>query len=136
MLSRQHRFHGLGSLNQAYRHGQTVRSPMLSLKFVRHEHRRTYRVAVVVSRQISKSAVVRNRIRRRLFEAIAVKLAQVNEPYDLVFTVFSDHLASMPFNKLELQVGHLLVKAGIGTDLSPAARRSRGIVESKGSQGN
>ena len=71
MISVRHRFHGYGSLRTVYQRGQTVRGPAITLKYrYRGPQRQPYRVAVVVSRKVHKSAVVRNRIRRRLYEIV------------------------------------------------------------------
>ncbi|MBI3337916.1 ribonuclease P protein component [Candidatus Saccharibacteria bacterium] len=88
MISRKHRFHGYGSLKYVYRHGQTVRGPLTSLKYTHNDRRQTYRLAIVVSKKVNKSAVTRNRIRRRLYEAVRQYESKIIEPYDLVITVF------------------------------------------------
>ena len=129
MLSRKYRFHGLGSLNFAYKQGQTVRGPLLSLKFVRNPRRSTYRVAVVVSRKVSKSAVVRNRIRRRVYEAFRAQAANVSGPYDLVFTVFSEQITSIDSSELKKQIGSLLRKAAV---VGPAKSEAHDIVSTEG----
>lgn len=113
MLARAHRFHGLGSLNFAYRQGQTVRGPLLGLKYAPNTRRKTYRVAVVVGKKVNKSAVVRNRIRRRVFEAVQTRSEQISEPYDLIFTAFSDQVAEIEFTELQRQVDGLLKKASV-----------------------
>ncbi len=64
MISRKHRFHGYGSLKYVYKNGAAVRGPLFAIKFVENPKRDTYRLAVVISRKINKSAVARNRIRR------------------------------------------------------------------------
>jgi ribonuclease P protein component len=129
MLSRLYRFHGLGSLNYAYKQGQTVRGQLLGLKYVPNSRRKTYRVAVVVSRKVSKSAVVRNRIRRRVYEAFQDYQAQVNGPYDLVFTAFNEQLATVEFEEVKRQVGSLLQKANV---LNLEAGGPRDIVSTEG----
>lgn len=113
MLARTHRFHGYGSLRYTYQHGQTVRGPLCSLRFIRNERRKTYRLAVVVSKKVSKSAVVRNRIRRRLFEAVRHLEASIPQAYDMVLTVFSETVAEMPAAELEAMVYAQLKQAGI-----------------------
>jgi ribonuclease P protein component len=113
MLARNYRFHGLGSLNFVYRQGKTVRSQSLSLRYALNNRRQTYRVAVVVSRKVHKSAVVRNRIRRRIYEAVRLELPSTVPPYDLVFTAFSDMLVAMPSSELRQLVTSLLKKAGL-----------------------
>lgn len=95
MISRKNRFHGHGSLRYVYSKGQTVRGPLCALKFVRNSKRSEYRLAVVVSKKVHKSAVVRNRIRRRIYEAYRHEAPAFKEPYDMVVTVFNEQLASI-----------------------------------------
>jgi ribonuclease P protein component len=112
MISRTHRFHGHGSLRYVYQNGQTVRGPLCSLKYVRNERRKSYRLAVVVSKKVHKSAVKRNRIRRRLYEAI--RLNAVGIPaYDMVITVFHEQVGEMPAEELVKMVKAQLRQAGI-----------------------
>ena len=110
MIARPHRFHGYNSLKPVYRAGQTVRGPLMSLRYSTREARRPYRVAVVVSRKVHKSAVVRNRIRRRLYEIVRRSSDQLPGGRDLVFTIFSDQVATIDVGKLEKIVGDLLRK--------------------------
>jgi ribonuclease P protein component len=113
MISKQHRFHGYTSLSYVYRHGSTVRNQQLAIKYVRNGRQASYRAAVVVGRKVQKSAVVRNLIRRRLYEIIRTHQAGIVEPYDLVLTVFSEQVAELPAAKLSGQVVGLLNEAGI-----------------------
>jgi ribonuclease P protein component len=111
MIGATHRFHGHNSLRFAYQHGKTVRGPLCALRFVRNDRRQTYRLAIVVSKKISKSAVVRNRIRRRIYEIVG-KL-DITQPYDLIITVFTDQLAEMPFEEVERAVRTQCKQAGV-----------------------
>ena len=109
MIGATHRFHGYNSLRGVYQHGQTVRGPVVSLRFSSRQPGRRYRVAVVVSRKVSKSAVVRNRIRRRIYEI--VRRSNIKPEIDLVFTVFDSRVADMPAAELDLAIRQLLGKA-------------------------
>lgn len=111
MIARTHCFHGYGSLNGVYRAGQTARGPLLSLRYASRAPERPYRVAVVVSRKVSKSAVTRNRIRRQVFEAVRGQSDSIRPGTDLVFTVFSDQLAVVEADKLQASISDLLKKA-------------------------
>ena len=111
MITQRHRFHGLGGLRPVYKHGQTVRGPLISLKFLDRHPGRPFRAAVVVSRQVSPSAVVRNRIRRRIYEVLRQTEPRLTAERDLVFTVFSDQLANMEAAKLKALLTELLAKA-------------------------
>ncbi len=116
MIARTHRFHGYGSLNGVYRSGQTVRGPLLSLRYGSRGPRRPYRVAVVVSRKVSKSAVTRNRIRRRIYEAVRRHGDSIAAGTDLVFTVFNDQVASVESAQLEAAIQSLLQKVKPAAD--------------------
>ncbi len=113
MISRAHRFHGHGSLRYVYQHGQTVRGPLTAVKYIENGRRTQYRLAVVVSKKVSKSAVTRNRIRRRLYEAVRGHEDQLIKPYDLVITVFHDQLATLPSSELQRLVSAQLRQAGV-----------------------
>lgn len=111
MLGRAHRFHGHKALNGVYRRGKTARSASLNLRYAQRDPDKPYRVAVVVSRKVSKSAVVRNRIRRRIYAAVRDSGPGIRPGTDLVFTAFSDQLAGLPYEDLQKTVGGLLDKA-------------------------
>lgn len=111
MVSVRHRFHGLGSLRGVYQRGQSLRSQFITLKFVRRDPRRPYRVAVVASRKVSKSAVKRNRIRRRIYEAVRHESGLITPGTDLIFTVFDEKVAEIPAAELAKIVRELLDKA-------------------------
>ncbi len=129
MISRQHRFHGHGSLRYVYQRGQTVRGPVLSLRYIKNERQKSYRLAVVVSKKVSKSAVQRNRIRRRLYEQVRLIDSQITEPFDLVLSVFSDQLTTMPIDEVASLVRDQLKRGRI---LSKASTPVHGKIESKG----
>jgi len=119
MLSKKHRFHGYNKLTTVYRKGQTSRSYLMSLKYLKNPRQSTYRLAVVVSRKVHKSAVVRNRIRRRIFELYRQSAPQFVEDYDMIVTVFSEQIADMPADKLRDMVIKQLEQAGIIPENSP-----------------
>jgi ribonuclease P protein component len=113
MITRSHRFHGYGSLRYIYRHGKTVRGPLCSLKYILNKRRKTYRVSVVVNKKVNKSAVARNRIRRRMYEVIRSLEVLLEEPYDLVFTIFSDQINELTPSDLDRLVKAQLSQAGV-----------------------
>ena len=113
MISRAHRFHGYNSLRYVYTKGQTVRGPLFAVKSAINPKRKNYRVAVVVSKKVSKSAVRRNRIRRRLYEIIRAFDGNITQPYDIVITVFHDTVAEEPYESLASHMKKQLAAAGI-----------------------
>lgn len=111
MIGRTHRFHGYGSLRGVYQRGKTARTPLINLRYAVRDPKKPYRVAVVVSRKVHKSAVTRNRIRRRVYEAVRTNEVEIRPGTDLVFTVFSDKLADMETSQLRGAITELLEKA-------------------------
>ena len=109
MLSKKYRFHSRGGIKYTYKKGRTIRSPHLGLIFHRNERHRQ-RFAVVVSKKVDKTAVGRNRIRRRIYEAIRLELPQYSTEMDCVFIVYSKDLATMPFVELQTIIRSLLTR--------------------------
>lgn len=128
MINRVHRFHGHGSLRYVYQHGNTVRGPLTALKYILNGRRKTYRLAVVVSKKINKSAVVRNRIRRRLYEAVRMHEQELAQPYDIVITVFSEQMAVLPPDELRTLARAQLRQAGILPYKDAKTAHSRGKI--------
>ncbi len=110
MLSFNHRFHGHNSLRYVYKHGDAHRSRLVTLKYSRNPRRGHSRVAVVISKKVLKSAVGRNRVRRRIYEIIRHRLAGVASPTDIVLLVFSSEVATMPHTELESTIDQLLAE--------------------------
>ena len=79
----------------------------MSLVFVPNERGFT-RIAVVVSKKVEKTAVGRNRIRRRVYEALRKNIDMVPKKTDYIFVVFSKDVLTMPFTKLEENLGRLV----------------------------
>jgi ribonuclease P protein component len=112
MISRRNRFHGFNSLRQVYRQGTTARGALFAVKVAPNSRRQTYRAAVVVSRKVNKSAVARNRIRRRLYVAIRELSPRLDQPHDIVITVFHDTVLDTPLAELRGQLKKQLKEAG------------------------
>lgn len=72
MISAKFRFHGHGSLKFLHKNARTNRSRYFTVKYVSNPHRKYSRFSVVVSKKVHKSAVGRNRIRRRVYEILRI----------------------------------------------------------------
>ena len=114
MINRLYRFRGHNSLSYLFRKGNVERVDFLSLKFARGKND-DYRLSVIVSKKVSKSAVVRNRIRRRIYEIFRVmkKASSVKWPYDMALTVYDERISSMSHNELHELIEKLLKKSKI-----------------------
>ena len=113
MIPFKYRFHGHSSLNYVYKKGEAIRSRLVTIKFVANSHRKDPRLAVVVSKKTLKSAVRRNRIRRRVYECVRPKLARLNKTYDIVFIVTSGEIFNISHQELSDTINQLISQAGI-----------------------
>lgn len=112
MLSKKYRFHSRGGVKYVYRKGKTIRKSKMSLVFCDNTRGFT-RVAVVVSKKVCKTAVSRNRIRRRVYEAIRQNFEYVPKERDYIFVVYSADILRMPYNELIKLLGELVAESKV-----------------------
>lgn len=112
MLNKKYRFHSRGGVRYTYQNGKTVRTPKISLVYNKNE-RGFQRFAVVVSKKVLKSAVGRNRIRRRVYEAIRLELSDFQRPQDSIFIIYNKDVKDMPFLELRDLIRSLLEESFI-----------------------
>ncbi len=126
MLQQRYRFHGYGGLRYLYRHASAERSRLLTVKYVANRRRRMPRIAVVVSKKVHKSAVGRNRIRRRIYEILRQQVSHFTGVYDVALIITSSEVLTAPHDELVLVVKNLLVRAGICPDeATPSDEREK-----------
>lgn len=112
MLSKRFRFHSRGGVKYVYAKGKTIRREKMSLIFAPNT-RGFMRVAVVVSKKVEKSAVGRNRMRRRVYEVVRTNFDLVPKKTDYIFVIYSRAVLSMPWRELEKMVGELVAEAKV-----------------------
>ncbi len=112
MLSKKYRFHSRGGVRYVYQKGKTIRRPKMSLVFVENKRGFT-RIAVVVSKKIDKTAIGRNRIRRRVYEAVRLNFDYVPKKHDYIFIIYSKDIKKMNFKDLEEMIGGLVEEARV-----------------------
>lgn len=126
MLQQRYRFHGYGGLRYLYRHASAERSRLLTVKYVANRRRRMPRIAVVVSKKVHKSAVGRNRIRRRVYEILRQHVLHFTGVYDAALIITSSEVLATPHDDLALVIKNLLVRAGIcPSDATPSDERDK-----------
>lgn len=113
MLSFAHRFHGHGSLRYVYKNGQAIRSRLITIKYTHNPHRKNSRFAVVVSKKVHKSAVGRNRMRRRVYEVIRHELPNMPRAHDVAVMIFSSEVINLPANELSETIKQLFSQADL-----------------------
>ncbi len=114
MLSQKYRFHSRGGVRHAYQKGKTIRTPLMSLVYVPNT-RHFQRFSVVISKKVLRSAVGRNRIRRRVYEAIRLELPEFSAEQDCVFVIYNKSVSTMPFRELRRFIHDLLQRSLIET---------------------
>lgn len=107
MLAKRYRFHSRGGVNFTYKNGKTIRTPKISLVFAKNS-RNHQRFAVVISKKVIKSAVGRNRVRRRVYEAIRLNLPEFKDKKDCIFVIYSKTIKEMSFEELKDLISNLL----------------------------
>ena len=112
MLNKKYRFHSRGGVRFVYQNGKTIRSAKMSLVFA--ENTRGYtRFAVIVSKKVEKSAVKRNYIRRRVYEALRKNLDLLPKNKDYLSVIYSKEIGEMPFSELEGVLGQLVEESKV-----------------------
>lgn len=111
MISTLFRFHGHNSLRYVYSNGKAVRSPLLTVKYVTNTHRKHPRFSIVISKKVIKSAVGRNRVRRRLYEYVRINMDRLDNVYDIVIICTSAELRTLPYAQISEQLDQMFNKA-------------------------
>lgn len=114
MIPKENRFTGNRSIERVYKSARPIRSGLFTIR-VKESSQDNYRLAVVVSKKVSKSAVVRNRIRRRVFELVRKNIdgSPGLKGQEIIITVFEEKAAAMRSEELAAQLENLFKKAKI-----------------------
>lgn len=107
MLAKKYRFHSRGGVKYTYQKGRTLRGPNISLIYAKNT-RNHQRFTVVVSKKVEKTAVGRNRLRRRVYEAIRLNLPNFPDKKDCIFVVYNKEIADLEFTELTQLIATLL----------------------------
>ena len=99
-------------MKYVYRNGKTVRRSRMSLVFCDNSRGFT-RVAVVVSKKVAKTAVKRNRIRRRVYEALRCNFELIPKKRDYIFVVYSNDVIKMSYAELVKLLGELVAESKV-----------------------
>lgn len=105
MLQRKHRFRGFGSVKPVLKSGVSARQGLFTIRLQKRACQSDAppcpsRAAIVVSRRTAKSAVLRNRIRRRLYGELHRQWDSLTTPVDLAIIVHDARLADWPTTQL------------------------------------
>jgi len=93
---------------RAFSVGKTIGGSLLRVRYLPSTRTRS-RFAVVVSAKVSKRAVVRNRIRRRIWAVIAASDFLIPSGLDIII-ISSPEAAKAEYPAIKQEVGYLLTK--------------------------
>jgi ribonuclease P protein component len=111
MLKSQSRLRKRADITRVYKRGSYGSGGgVLSAKALRSGHTHS-RAVVVVGKKVSKKAVTRNLIRRRVVSDLEKRLETLTSGYDIVITVHQDVSELQP-SQLANQLAAALTKAG------------------------
>ena len=100
MLAGRFRFHGHGSLKFLHKNAATSRSRYFTVKAIANPRRQHSRFAVIVSKKVHKSAVGRNRIRRRTYEMLRQIQPHLPETTDIAVIVSTGEVINAPYEDI------------------------------------
>jgi len=111
MLTRSNRLKNDRDFQRVFRSGRFVSGPFLTLKLAPNKLAAS-RFAFVVGVKVSKRAVQRNRLRRRMREITRKLLPSLRGNFDVVMMARPEAL-KLDFPKLESELRRSLTKAGL-----------------------
>jgi len=113
MIPFKNRFHGHNSVSYVYKHGHIERSRFATLKTTKNPKRKESRLTVVISKKILKSAVKRNRVRRRVYEYLRTQIPNITGAHDIVIIITSPEILISSHQEVTDSIGKMLCSAGL-----------------------
>ncbi len=111
MLASENRLKSARDIARVFKRGNYGKGGLITAKAT-HSGLSDSRAVVVVSKKISKRAVVRNKIRRRIVEIVRQRWETVRPGYDIVITVRGD-VSSLDHSTLNHNVVTALTRVAI-----------------------
>jgi len=96
-----------------FKQGKGVKQDFLALKFNKNNLKNS-RFGFVVSSKVSKKAVVRNKVKRRLRESVRSRLDSIKKGFDIVFVTF-EKIKEKDFEQINSLVEKILKKSKLLT---------------------
>ena len=111
MLPQKNRLKKEKDFKNVSQKGRVLKEGPIFLKFSRNK-KEINRVGFVVSKKISKKAVTRNKIKRRMREAAKSDWGELEKGYDLIF-FSSPGIEELDFAEISRLISNLIKKAGL-----------------------
>lgn len=106
-LPKKSRLSEKSEINQVFKKGKSINSDLFNIKFL-YTSSKLSRFSIVVGLKISKKAVLRNSIKRRLSEIIRLNISKFKTGYDIVLIPKPQVLVVKPKDLSEALIKELL----------------------------
>ncbi len=109
MLPQINRIKKKKDFERIFKNSKNLKAPFFIFRIIKNELG-INRFGFVVSQKISKNAVIRNRVRRRLAEVIKIEMSKIKKGTDLVLVALPG-IERKEFSEIKEVVNNFLVKA-------------------------
>ncbi|MDD3284886.1 MAG: ribonuclease P protein component [Patescibacteria group bacterium] len=109
MIAKKFRFGKKADFDRVFNSQNKFYSNNFVLRFYKTKNLNN-RFSIVVSKKISKKAVVRNKIRRRVYEILRFNLEKMKISYDIIFLV-KKGVVDMEYFDIEKEIFYILKKS-------------------------
>ncbi|MBI5420771.1 MAG: ribonuclease P protein component [Parcubacteria group bacterium] len=110
MLTKPHRLLRTHNFEEVFKKGKKATTPFFVV-YARENGLSLSRFAIVVSLKVSKKAVERNLVKRRIRSFIHIKLASFKKGYDVIIRVQGGAVVTLPYQELEKELIEVFSKA-------------------------
>jgi len=111
MLPKKHRLSKNEEIVKVVRGGKYIWGKTINIKFLANKHNSGLsRFTFIVSNKIAKKAVERNKIKRRLREAVREHIGNIQPGYDVVITARPE-IINKNHSDIKQEIAHILSKA-------------------------
>lgn len=111
MLSQENRLKRKKEFEAVFKGGRIVRGNSFFLKYLANGTNKT-KIGFVVSKKVSKKAVERNKVKRRLREIARSRKEDINKGFSIV-VVTLPIIKNLPFEEMKKEFNILLEKGGL-----------------------
>jgi ribonuclease P protein component len=109
MLSKENRLTKEKEFENVFKKGKVLKEKNLVLKFVKNDLKKN-RFGFIVSQKVSKKAVVRNKVKRRLRQIMRKKMKKIKKGLDLVFVALPG-IEKLGFSEVNEIIENILNKS-------------------------
>ncbi|MFH1598191.1 MAG: ribonuclease P protein component [Patescibacteria group bacterium] len=108
MLAKANRLAKKKDFQRVYKDGKKAASPIFILRYLPNKYQQS-RFGIVISNKVSKSAPVRNKLKRQITEIIRPLLSQIPAQHDYVI-VSLPRATKEDFSRIAQEIGRLFKK--------------------------